>query len=65
MTPAGTVLNCRTVGTLSAIPVVEQREAAGGEVVQVARDSSGAVLRYVVNAEGEPRALTIVSRPTR
>jgi hypothetical protein len=62
---AGTVLSCRTVGQLLTLRVIEQREAAGGEVVQVARDGSGALLRYVVAADGEPRAVTVVAPALR
>jgi hypothetical protein len=62
---AGTVLSCRTAGRLLTLRVIEQREAAGGEVVQVARDASGALLRYVVAADGEPRAVTVVAPALR
>jgi hypothetical protein len=62
---AGTVLSCRTVGRLHTMRVIEQREAAGGEVVQVARDVSGALLRYVVGADGEPRAVTLIAPAPR
>jgi hypothetical protein len=62
---AGTVLSCRTVGRLLTMRVIEQREAAGGEVVQVARDATGALLRYVVGADGEPRAVTLVAPAPR
>jgi hypothetical protein len=62
---AGTVLSCRTVGRLLTLRVLEQREAAGGEVVQVARDASGVLLRYVVAPDGEPRAVTVVAPALR
>ncbi|HEX9242101.1 MAG TPA: hypothetical protein VF875_06620, partial [Anaeromyxobacter sp.] len=60
VTPAGTVESCEKVGTLFALPVVEQTFAGGGEVVQVARDESGALIRWVVRADGEPRGLTVL-----
>jgi hypothetical protein len=62
---AGTVLSCHTVGRLLTMHVIEQHEAAGGEVIQVARDASGALLRYVVGADGEPRAVTLVAPAPR
>jgi hypothetical protein len=62
---AGTVLSCRTVGRLLTLRVLEQREAAGGEVVQVARDASGALLRFVVGADGEPRAVAVIAPAPR
>lgn len=62
---AGTVLSCRTVGALLAMRVIEQRDAAGGEVIHVARDASGAILRYVVGPDGEPRAVTVVAPAPR
>jgi hypothetical protein len=65
VTRAGTVLSCRTVGALLSMRVVEQRSAAGGEVVQVAHDTSGAVVRYVVGADGEPRAVTLIAPAPR
>lgn len=65
VTRAGTVLSCRTVGALLAMRVVEQRDAAGGEVVHVAHDTSGAVVRYVVGADGEPRAVKLVAPARR
>lgn len=61
----GTVLSCRTVGTLQLLRVVEQRDAAGGEVVHVVRDDSGALLRYVVDRDGEPRAVALVAPAPR
>jgi hypothetical protein len=65
VTRAGTVLSCSTVGRLFAMRVVEQRDAADGEIVQVVRDASGAVLQYVVGADGEPRGLTVVAPAAR
>jgi hypothetical protein len=61
LNPAGTVLSCRVVGSLLSLRLVEQRLAAGGEFVQVARDdASGAVVRYAVALDGEPRAVVVV-----
>jgi hypothetical protein len=40
--------------------VLSQTEAAGGEVVQVVRDDSGAILRYVVQSNGEVRAVALL-----
>jgi hypothetical protein len=61
VTPAGTVDSCEKVGTLFALPLLEQTFVAGGEVVHVARDESGAIVRYVVRADGEPRAVAVVA----
>jgi hypothetical protein len=58
---AGTVQSCRKVGSLLALRVVAQQPAAGGEYVQVARDASGALVRYVVDADGEPRAVALLA----
>jgi hypothetical protein len=57
---AGTVLHCTRVGSLFTLPIVSQTEAAGGEFVHVVRDASGAVLRYVVQADGEARAVVLL-----
>jgi hypothetical protein len=61
VTPAGTVDSCEKVGSIFTMPVVEQTFAGGGEVVQVARDESGALVRWVVQADGEPRAVTVLA----
>lgn len=58
---AGTVESCTKVGSLFALQIVEQRDAAGGEVVHVVDDESGARLRYVVAADGEPRAVELLA----
>ncbi len=58
--PAGTVLHCTKVGSLLTLPLVSQTEAAGGEVVEVVRDDSGALLRFVVQRDGETRAVVVV-----
>jgi hypothetical protein len=60
LNPVGTVLSCTKVGSLYTLPLVSQTAAAGGEVVHVARDDSGALVRYVVQADGEPRAVTVI-----
>ncbi|HEY6003960.1 MAG TPA: hypothetical protein VIV57_13870 [Anaeromyxobacter sp.] len=44
---------------------VEQRAAAGGEVVEVVRDRSGALLGLAVGADGEPRAVALLAAPPR
>lgn len=62
---AGTVQSCRAVGSLFSARVEEQRPAAGGEVVQLVRDATGALLRFVVGADGEPRAVTLLAPPPR
>jgi hypothetical protein len=58
---AGTVQVCRTVGSLLSLRLVEQRPAAGGGYVHVARDSSGALVRYAIGADGEPRAVSLLA----
>lgn len=58
--PAGTVLSCTPVGSLFTLRIVSEAEAAGGEVVEVVRDESGALLRFVVQPDGEPRAVALV-----
>jgi hypothetical protein len=60
---AGTVQSCRPVGRLDALRIVTQQPAAGGEVVHVARDASGALVRFVVAADGEPRAVALLAPP--
>jgi hypothetical protein len=62
---AGTVQSCREVGSLFTSLVQDQRPAAGGEVVQLVRDASGALLRVVVGADGEPRAVVVLAPPPR
>jgi hypothetical protein len=57
---AGTVLSCTKVGSLYALPIESQTDAAGGEVIQVVQDDSGAKVRYVVQTDGEPRAVTVL-----
>jgi hypothetical protein len=57
---AGTVQSCETVGSLFALPLEEQTFAAAGEVVELARDLSGALVRYVVQADGEARAVAVL-----
>lgn len=64
VTPAGTVVSCTPVGSLYALPIESQTDAAGGEVVHVVRDDSGARIRYVVQADGEPRAVTVIEPAT-
>jgi hypothetical protein len=61
VTAAGTVLSCTKVGSLFALAVQSQTDATDGEVVQIVRDDSGAILRYVVQADGEPRAAELIS----
>jgi len=58
---AGTVESCTKVSSLFALRILDQREAAGGEVVHLVRDDSGAVLRYVVAPDGEARAVELVA----
>ncbi len=58
---AGTVQSCTKVGSLFALRILEQRDAAGGEVVHVVEDESGARLRYVVATDGEARAVELVA----
>jgi hypothetical protein len=60
ITAAGTVESCDKVGSLFRLPVVQQDFVAGGEVLQVSRDESGALVRWVVRADGEPRAVAVV-----
>jgi pyruvate/2-oxoglutarate dehydrogenase complex dihydrolipoamide acyltransferase (E2) component len=62
---AGTVQSCRRVGTLFTAAIVEQRPAPAGEVVEVVRDGSGALLRLVVQADGYPRAVALLAPPPR
>jgi hypothetical protein len=62
---AGTVQSCRTVGSLFTLRLLEQKAAAGGQVVQVVRDASGALLRFAVGPDGEPRAVALLAPPPR
>ncbi len=62
---AGTVQSCRAVGSLFALRVIDQRRAASGEFVHVVRDASGALLRFAVGADGEPRAVALLAPPPR
>jgi hypothetical protein len=61
----GTVLSCRAVARLQALRIVQQRDAVGGETIHVVRDDSGAILRYVVDREGEPRAVALIAPAPR
>ncbi len=60
---AGTVQSCTPVGRIQALRVVAQQPAAGGEVIEVARDASGALVQVVVAADGEPRAVALLAPP--
>jgi len=62
---AGTVHVCREVGSIFTLRVIEQRPTPTGEVIHVVRDASGALLRYAVNADGEPRAVALLAPPPR
>lgn len=62
---AGTVQSCRTVGSLFTLRILEQKAAADGEVVEVVRDVSGALLRFAVGPDGEPRAVALLAPPPR
>ncbi len=62
---AGTVQSCQTVGSLFTLRVIEQRAARGGEVVEVVRDRTGALLSLTVAADGEPRAVSLLAPPPR
>jgi hypothetical protein len=60
----GTVLTTRTVGSLLTLRILEQTDAAGGEVVTRALEPvTGRVVRYVVDPEGEPRAVELLATP--
>lgn len=50
---------------LLSLRVIEQRPAEGGELVQVVRDASGALLRFAVGADGEPRVVALLAPPPR
>jgi hypothetical protein len=62
---AGTVRSCRAVGSLFTLRLIEQRAAQGGEIVQVVRDASGALLALAVGPDGEPRAVSLLAPPPR
>ncbi len=62
---AGTVQSCRPAGSLSSLLVIDQRPAANGEFLQVARDASGALLRFAVGTDGAPRAVALLAPPPR
>ncbi|HET7825400.1 MAG TPA: hypothetical protein VFK90_08700 [Anaeromyxobacter sp.] len=62
---AGTVQSCRTVGSLFTLRVLEQRPGPAGGVVEVVRDASGALLRFAVGPDGEPRAVALLAPPPR
>ena len=62
---AGTVQVCRTVGSLFALRVVDERPAPNGEFVHVVRDASGALLRFAVGTDGEPRGVSSLAPPPR
>jgi hypothetical protein len=62
---AGTVQSCQAVGSLFTLRVIEQRAARGGEVVEVVRDRSGALLSFAVGPDGEPRAVALLAPPLR
>jgi hypothetical protein len=46
------------------MPLVSQDFTSAGEVVEVGRDDSGALVRWVVMADGEPRAVTLLEPGT-
>jgi hypothetical protein len=58
---SGLVHGCEPVGTLHRMRVVEQRRGPAGSVTQVVRDDSGALLRYSVGPDGEPRGVVVVA----
>lgn len=58
---AGTVQSCRTVGSLQALRIISQQPVASGEFVQVARDATGALVQFVVDPDGEPRAVRLLA----
>jgi hypothetical protein len=58
---SGLVHGCEPVGTLHRMRVVEQRSGPAGSVTQVVRDDSGALLRYSVGSDGEPRGVVVVA----
>jgi hypothetical protein len=62
---AGTVQTCRKVGSLFTLRVIDQQPAHGGEVVEVVRDATGALLRLAIGRDGEPRAVALVAPPPR
>jgi hypothetical protein len=56
---SGLVHSCEPVGTLHRMRVLEQRPGPAGSVTQVVRDESGALLRYSVGSDGEPRGVVV------
>jgi hypothetical protein len=62
---AGTVHVCREVGSIFTLRVLEQRPTTTGEVMQVVRDASGALVRFTIGRDGEPRAVALLAPPPR
>jgi hypothetical protein len=58
---SGLVQSCTEVGSLYRMQVLDQRPGPGGSVTQTVRDDSGALLRFDVGHDGEPRAVVVVS----
>jgi hypothetical protein len=58
---SGLVQSCEPVGSIHRLRVLEQRPGPGGSVVQTVRDDSGAVLRFHVGPDGEPRGVAVLA----
>lgn len=58
---SGLVRSCTPVGSLHRMQLLEQRPGPAGATVHTVRDESGALLRYTVGNDGEPRGVVLVS----
>jgi hypothetical protein len=56
---SGLVHSCEPVGSIHRLRVMEQRPGPGGSVEHVVRDDSGALLRFHVGHDGEPRGVSV------
>jgi len=58
---AGNVVNTRTLGQITSLPVLRETTNAAGQAVRQVRHASGAVLEYVVDQAGNVVSSRVVS----
>jgi hypothetical protein len=61
---AGRVVNSRTVGALTSLPVVQQATNQAGQAVRTVRAASGALIEYTVDQAGRVLNARVVQQAT-